>query len=102
MQGEVPPLAVFGLLQHETKLSVVNFSVKKAAALEDPLPNKTELLLVTGLRCNSTTIFSPYQYAHRLGRQVCPPFRGSEQSCHERRNCFPAGRPSIPAILLQS
>ena len=30
VQGELPPLAVFGLLQHETKLSVVNFSVRKA------------------------------------------------------------------------
>ena len=50
MQGELPPLAVFGLLQHETKLSVVHFSVRKAAALEDPLPNKTKMLLVTGLR----------------------------------------------------
>ncbi|EIE25675.1 DUF663-domain-containing protein [Coccomyxa subellipsoidea C-169] len=49
-RGELPPLAVFGLLQHETKLSVVHFSVRKAAALEDPLPNKTEMLLVTGLR----------------------------------------------------
>ncbi len=51
VQGELPPMAVFGLLQHETKLSVVSFSVRKAAALEEPLPNKTELLLVTGLRC---------------------------------------------------
>ncbi|CAL8469855.1 g9397 [Coccomyxa elongata] len=50
LRGELPPLAVFGLLQHETKLSVVNFSVRKAAALEEPLPNKSELLLVTGLR----------------------------------------------------
>jgi hypothetical protein len=57
MQGEVAPLAVFGLLQHETKLSVVNFSVRKAAALEEPLPNKTELLLVTGLRCTSANVF---------------------------------------------
>ena len=50
-QGEAAPLAVFGLLQHEAKLSVLNFGVRKAAALEEPLPNKAPLLLVTGVRC---------------------------------------------------
>ena len=64
VQGELPPMAVFGLLQHETKLSVVSFSVRKAAALEEPLPNKTELLLVTGLRC----CISNTSVGCRLGR----------------------------------
>ena len=41
---------MFGLLQHEAKLSVLNFGVRKAAAFEDPLPNKAPLLLVTGVR----------------------------------------------------
>ena len=50
-QGEAAPLAVFGLLQHEAKLSVLNFGVRKAAAFEEPLPNKAPLLLVTGIRC---------------------------------------------------
>jgi pre-rRNA-processing protein TSR1 len=50
-QGEAAPLAVFGLLQHESKLSVLNFSLRKAAAFEAPLPNKAPLLFVTGLRC---------------------------------------------------
>ena len=40
-----------GLLQHEAKLTVLNFGVKKAAGYEEALPSKTELLLVTGLRC---------------------------------------------------
>ena len=50
-QGDAAPLAVFGLLQHESKLSVLNFSLRKAAAFEAPLPNKAPLLFVTGLRC---------------------------------------------------
>ncbi len=51
MQGKSLPLSVFGLLQHETKLSVVNFSVRKSASFEEPLPNKAELLILTGVRC---------------------------------------------------
>ena len=51
LQGQAFPLSVFGLLQHETKLSVVNFSVRKSAAFEDPVLNKAELLILTGVRC---------------------------------------------------
>jgi hypothetical protein len=46
----VSPLRVTGLLQHEAKLSVVNFSVKTAVTYGAPLANKEELLLVTGTR----------------------------------------------------
>ena len=55
MQGKALPLSVFGLLQHETKLSVVNFSVRKALSFEGPLPNKAELLLMTGVRCTGVS-----------------------------------------------
>ena len=40
-----------GLLQHEAKLTVLNFGVKKVAGYAQPLPSKAELLLVTGVRC---------------------------------------------------
>lgn len=40
----------FGLLAHEAKLSVVHYSVRKATSYSQPLANKEELLLVTGLR----------------------------------------------------
>ena len=50
LQGKALPLSVSGLLQHETKLSVVNFSVRKSASYEEPLPNKAELLILTGVR----------------------------------------------------
>jgi pre-rRNA-processing protein TSR1 len=44
------PLTVYGLLQHEAKLSVVNFSMKKAASYAETIRSKEELLLVCGLR----------------------------------------------------
>ena len=66
---------MFGLLQHEAKLSVLNFGVRKAAALEEPLPNKAPLLLVTGIR-RSTPLFRR-QLCHWLCRDHClrSPFR---------------------------
>ena len=48
--GAAPVLTAWGLLQHECKLSVVNFSVRKATGFTDPVVNKEELLFVTGLR----------------------------------------------------
>lgn len=53
VQGLQPPLVAHGLLQHETKLSVLNFAVKKDANFQETLQNKAELLFVTGLRCYS-------------------------------------------------
>jgi pre-rRNA-processing protein TSR1 len=44
------PLTVYGLLQHEAKLSVVNFSMKKAASYAETIRSKEELLLVCGVR----------------------------------------------------
>lgn len=46
----VLPLVVYGLLQHEAKLSVVNFSMKKVASYGESIRSKEELLLVFGLR----------------------------------------------------
>jgi len=48
--GAALPLVVFGLLQHESKLSVVNMAVKKAASYDAVVANKEELLFVTGMR----------------------------------------------------
>lgn len=45
-----PPLVAFGLLQHECKLSVLNFGVRAVTGLDEPIKSKEPLLLVTGLR----------------------------------------------------
>jgi pre-rRNA-processing protein TSR1 len=44
------PLVVFGLLQHEAKLSVLNFGLKKVQGYSESIRNKEELLFVTGVR----------------------------------------------------
>ena len=49
-RGLAPLLSTWGLLQHEIKMSVLNFSVKKEAGVDEPIANKEELLFVTGTR----------------------------------------------------
>ena len=41
-------MVAFGLMQHEGKLSVVNFGLKKVAGYTEVVRNKEELLLCTG------------------------------------------------------
>ncbi|CAG9465350.1 unnamed protein product [Pedinophyceae sp. YPF-701] len=48
--GEAPPVACFGLLPNECKLSVVHFAVHKHPRYTETVANKEELLLVTGVR----------------------------------------------------
>jgi len=48
--GAACVLSAWGLLQHECKLSVVNFGIKKVSNFTEPVANKEELLFVTGLR----------------------------------------------------
>lgn len=48
--GLAPLLSAWGLLQHEVKMSVLNFSVRKEVGVTDPIANKEELLFVTGTR----------------------------------------------------
>lgn len=48
--GEAAPLVVYGLLKHETKMSVVNFRIRKCPTYEEPVSNKEEFLFMTGLR----------------------------------------------------
>ena len=50
-EGAAMPLVATGLLQHEAKLSVLNFGIKKVAACGAPVANKDELLFVSGVRC---------------------------------------------------
>lgn len=72
LQEGVPPLVVMGLLQQECKLCVVNFGVRKAPTYTHPLPNKEELLLVTGLRSfTARPVFSTDEHGadkHKMER----------------------------------
>ena len=49
-RGLAPLLSAWGLLQHEVKMSVLNFSVRKEVGVTEPIANKEELLFVTGTR----------------------------------------------------
>ncbi|CAH2036277.1 unnamed protein product [Thlaspi arvense] len=44
------PIIGFGLLQHESKMSVLHFSVKKYDGYEDPIKSKEELMFHVGFR----------------------------------------------------
>eukprot|EP00890_Picochlorum_soloecismus_P004008 jgi/Picsp_1/4608/NSC_01978-R1_pre-rrna-processing protein tsr1 homolog len=71
-QGMAPMTSAWGLLQHETKLSVLNFSIKKDPGCEEPIPNKEELCFVTGIRSFSAKpIFSTDEHGadkHKMER----------------------------------
>ena len=58
LQGEGMPILLHGLLQHETKLSVLNFSMRKASSSVESIPNKAELLFCSGLRCAATLLLT--------------------------------------------
>ncbi|WZZ60068.1 hypothetical protein YC2023_060175 [Brassica napus] len=44
------PIIAFGLLQHESKMSVLRFSLKKYDGYEDPIKTKEELMIHVGFR----------------------------------------------------
>nr|VDD44616.1 unnamed protein product [Brassica oleracea] len=44
------PIIAFGLLQHESKMSVLRFSLKKYDGYEDPIKTKEELMFHVGFR----------------------------------------------------
>lgn len=48
--GASTPLVAMGLGKHESKMSVVNMAVKRLAGYEEPIANKEEVTVVTGLR----------------------------------------------------
>jgi pre-rRNA-processing protein TSR1 len=61
--GHATPLTAFGLLKHESKLSVVNMSVRRCGGYTDPVGNKEEVVIITGTRTfTSTPILSSDEY----------------------------------------
>ncbi|KAK9814203.1 hypothetical protein WJX72_002201 [[Myrmecia] bisecta] len=99
VKGEAVPLMVYGLLQHESKLSVVNFAIKKAVAYTEPIPNKEELLFMTGVRSYmAKPIFSsdePQADKHKM-----------ERFLHPGRHCMatifaPISYPPLPLLAFK-
>ena len=75
-KGLAAPYVVFGLLEHETKMSVVNFALTKSPQFQDPVPNKEELVFYTGVRMfKARPIFSsdaPNMDKHKMERFLLP------------------------------
>ena len=55
-----------GLLQHEAKLSVLNFGVKKVAGFAEPIANKQQLLFVCGFRFELAEVAKPSPHCQRI------------------------------------
>ncbi|KAL6767514.1 hypothetical protein ACKKBF_B35530 [Auxenochlorella protothecoides x Auxenochlorella symbiontica] len=74
--GLASPLTLFGLLQHETKLSVGHFALTLVPEAPAPLANKEELLLVTGVRAfRARPVFSSDEHGadkHKMERFLHP------------------------------
>ena len=57
--GAAPPLTATALLQHEGRLSVMHYALRKTASYAPPIRGKDELLFVTGVRAHPVrAIFS--------------------------------------------
>jgi pre-rRNA-processing protein TSR1 len=68
-------IAIFGLLKHEQRQTVLNFTLTRSKTFKEPLLNKEELVAVIGMRKYTTNpIWSDHGTTnlHKLFRQVDP------------------------------
>lgn len=64
------PVVIFGLLQHEHKMSVLNFLLKRSPEYRPPIKSKDRLIFHVGIRRYSACpIFSQHTNAnkHKVG-----------------------------------
>ncbi|CAN7019159.1 unnamed protein product [Brassica rapa subsp. trilocularis] len=93
------PVIAFGLLQHESKMSVLHFSVKKYDGYEDPIKTKEELMFHVGFRqFVARPVFSTDNFSsdkHKMERFLHPG-RFSLASVYG-----PISFPSLPLVVLK-
>ncbi|KAJ0232553.1 hypothetical protein HA466_0290480 [Hirschfeldia incana] len=93
------PIIAFGLLQHESKMSILHFSVKKYDGYEDPIKTKEELLFHVGFRqFVARPVFSTDNFSsdkHKMERFLHPG-RFSLASVYG-----PISFPSLPLVVLK-
>ncbi|CAH8384164.1 unnamed protein product [Eruca vesicaria subsp. sativa] len=93
------PIIAFGLLQHESKMSVLHFSVKKYDGYEDPIKTKEELMFHVGFRqFVARPVFSTDNFRsdkHKMERFLHPG-RFSLASVYG-----PISFPSLPLVVLK-
>jgi len=97
-QGGRPPLVAVGLMQHECKLSVAHFLVKKVKDYEEPVANKEELLICNGVRAfMARPILSQNSRAdkHKMERYLRP-------GEHVVASCYaPIAYPQLPVLMFK-
>ncbi|KAG2328380.1 hypothetical protein Bca52824_011108 [Brassica carinata] len=93
------PIIGFGLLQHESKMSVLHFSLKKYDGYEDPIKTKEELMFHVGFRqFVARPVFSTDNFSsdkHKMERFLHPG-RFSLASVYA-----PISFPSLPLVVLK-
>ncbi|KAF8116689.1 hypothetical protein N665_0015s0063 [Sinapis alba] len=93
------PVIGFGLLQHESKMSVLHFSLKKYDGYEDPIKTKEELMFHVGFRqFVARPLFSTDNFSsdkHKMERFLHPG-RFSLASVYG-----PISFPSLPLVVLK-
>ncbi|WZZ64076.1 pre-rRNA-processing protein TSR1 homolog [Brassica napus] len=93
------PIIAFGLLQHESKMSVLHFSLKKYDGYEDPIKTKEELMFHVGFRqFVARPVFSTDNFSsdkHKMERFLHPG-RFSLASVYG-----PISFPSLPLVVLK-
>ncbi|KAL1194958.1 hypothetical protein V5N11_030490 [Cardamine amara subsp. amara] len=93
------PIIGFGLLQHESKMSVLHFSVKKYDGYEDPIKTKEELMFHVGFRqFIARPVFSTDNFSsdkHKMERFLHP-------GCFSLASIYgPISFPPLPLVVLK-
>ncbi|EOA39699.1 hypothetical protein CARUB_v10008343mg [Capsella rubella] len=93
------PIIGFGLLQHESKMSVLHFSVKKYDGYEDPIKTKEELVFHVGFRqFIARPVFSTDNFSsdkHKMERFLHP-------GCFSLASIYgPISFPPLPLVVLK-
>ncbi|CAA7048328.1 unnamed protein product [Microthlaspi erraticum] len=93
------PIIGFGLLQHESKMSVLHFSVKKYDGYEAPIKTKEELMFHVGFRqFVARPVFSTDNFSsdkHKMERFLHP-------GCFSLASAYgPISFPSLPLVVLK-
>jgi len=73
----VQPLAIFGLLPHEQKMSVMHYTIKRHATFEAPVQAKERLIFHVGYRrFTSSTLFSQHTTGNKFKAERFLPHDG--------------------------
>ncbi|XP_058090684.1 uncharacterized protein LOC131237058 [Magnolia sinica] len=94
------PLLVCGLLQHESKMSVLHFSIKKHDSYDAPIKSKESLIFHVGFR---QFIARPIFSSDNINSEKHKMERFLHEGCFSIASVYaPISFPSLPLIVLKS